>query len=194
MASTDRTSKSITEDNKRIIKNGSLLAVGAAIFMLSLFLMVYYDIVRLYPKSMKEETLKGFAARVEYTLRYQTLLLFSLVFCVMATIYVRVTTMSLNPLDERTESRVQGAKNILTNTLESIIISIFNQLIFVTYAQPVVILKYIPYLNIVLFVGRATFFAGYPLKRSFGYMSTIIPNLILMFINLYYFGSFIEIY
>lgn len=195
MSTTDRTNKPMTaEDNRKIIRNGVILSICSMIFMSLLFLMVYHDTIRLYPKSMKEETLKGFAARVEYTLRYQTLLLFWLVFFVFATIYVRLTTVSLNPLDDKTEYKVMSMKNILTNSMESIVISVFAQLIFVTYAQPLVILKYIPLLNLYLFIGRLTFLIGYPLKRAFGYLLTIIPNMILMVVNLYYFGSFVELY
>lgn len=197
--STDERSKAYNrpltaEDRRRVIKVGFILSASALVFMVGLVLLIEYELLSLAPKNMRAETLKGFASRVEYALRYQTLLVFWLLFNVMFTIYGRLTTMALNPLDEKTEQRVQLFKNVLTNSFESIVISVFSQLIFVSFAEPATILQYIPYVNIVQFVGRVAFFAGYPLQRAFGYQCTALPNLVLNIYNLYKFGSFVGIY
>lgn len=182
------------DDIKRVMKIGLILSLSAIVFMLGFAVLVHYDAVKLYPETTKVESLKGFASRVEYALRYQTLLVFWLTFNILATIYGRITTKALNPLDEKTEEKVQLFKNILTNSFESIVVSIFSQLIFVSFAEPAVILKFIPLINIVTFIGRVAFFAGYPLKRAFGYHCTLVPNTILTIYNMVKLGSFLGIY
>lgn len=175
---------------KQVMRTGLILSVGAIAFMIVSLVLVGFDIVNLYPNKMNADILKGFAARTEYTLRYQTLLVTWLLANVLITIYGRITTKALNPLDENTETSVQMIKCILTNSFESIIISVFSQLIFVTFAEPAAVLKFIPLINIIQFIGRLAFFAGYPLKRAFGYMCTIWPNIILCAFNTYKLGEF----
>lgn len=194
MPSDDRARSMTNEELRKIRQNGAILAASSIVFMGILTLLVHYDGVKLYPSTMTEEILKGFAARVEYALRYQTLLAFYLLFNIMATIFGRLTRGALNPLDEKTETRVQREKNILTNSFESIVLSVFSQLIFVSFAAPGCILKCIPLINVLHFVGRIAFHIGYPLKRSFGYSATIIPTTVLNFYNLYKFVSFLGLY
>jgi len=182
------------EEMKRIMKVGAVLAISAVVFMLGLGLLIHQNIIGLHPASTREETLKGFAPRVEYALRYQSLLVFWLTFNVVATIYGRLTTNALNPLDERTEHRVQMFKNVLTNSFESVVVSVFSQLIFVSFAEPLTVLKFIPFINIVQFIGRVSFFAGYPMYRAFGFQCTILPNICLSFYNLFKLGSFMGFY
>lgn len=181
-------------EEKNIIKIGGVLVSSALIFMVGLALLVHYEHVSLAPKEMKVETLKSFANRIEYALRYQTLLVFWLLVNVLITIYGRLTTKALNPLDENTEQGVEVFKRILTNSFEQIIISVFAQLTFVSFAEPLTILKFIPYINIVQFIGRVAFLAGYPWYRAFGFNCTAVPNIVLIFYNLYSFGSFIGLY
>lgn len=85
------------EETKRIMKTGIVLMVSALIFMAGFAILVHSDVVKLHPASTSAESLKGFAARVEYAFRYQTLLVFWLVFNIYATIYGRITTKALNP-------------------------------------------------------------------------------------------------
>lgn len=181
-------------EQKKMIKTGAVLVSAAMIFMVGLALLVHYELVSLAPKEMKVETLKSFANRIEYALRYQTLLVFWLLVNVLITIYGRFTTRALNPLDETTEQEVEVFKRILTNSFEQIIISVLAQLTFVSFAEPLTILKFIPYINIVQFVGRVAFLAGYPLYRAFGFNCTAVPNIVLVCYNLYSLGSFIGLY
>lgn len=184
---------SATEEEK-IMKVGGVLVASAMTFMIGLGLLVHFDHVNLAPKEMKVEALKGFAGRAEYALRYQTLLVFWLFVNVILTIYGRVTTKALNPLDERTEQNVEMFKRILTNSFEQIVLSVFAQMTFVSFAEPETILKFIPFINIVQFVGRVSFMAGYPLYRAFGFNCSFVPTIVLIFYNLYSFGSFIGLY
>lgn len=182
------------EEEKKVFKVGAVLATSSLIFMIGFALLVHYDIVRLHPSNTTAETIHGYAGRVEFTLRYQTLLVFWLVFNTLATIYGRITTKAFNPLEEKSEQRVQLFKNVLTNSFESVITSVFSQLIFVSFATPPTILKVIPLVNIIQFVGRVTFFAGYPLKRAFGFCTTFVPTIWLTAYNVYKFGSFLGAY
>ena len=182
------------DEIRKIMRNGTILAVSAILFMGVMTLLVHTEAIRLYPSNMSVEMVKGYAGRVEFTLRYQTLLVFWLSYMILHTIHGRMTKKALNPLIEATEQHVQMRKNILTNSLESIVISVFSQLIFVSFATPESILKVIPLINIIQFVGRIGFLLGYPLLRSFGFTCTLIPNLYLTVHNLFHFGSFVGLY
>lgn len=174
------------------------IAMIAYLLSLTLIAVTIYlllnDKVRLYPNSIKLESLKGFSSRAEYALRYQTLLYFWLVFNIFSVIYVRVTKKALNPLVDSTEKHVQMQKNILTNSFEGILTSSFLQLIFVSFAEHSYTLKLIPAVNILQFVGRVAFFLGYPLYRTFGVSLTLTPNLLLTGYNMFKLGSYLGLY
>ena len=182
------------EEMKRMVKIGAILFVSSIIFMGGLSLLVHFDTIRLYPSSMNAEMLKGYAARIEYTFRYQTLLAIWLMFNIFATVHVRLTQKAINPLDEKSEQKVQLMKNVLTNSYEQIVLSVLAQLIYVSFASPECILKVIPLVNVIQFVGRIGFFVGYPFKRSFGFSCTMIPTIALIFYNTYKFVSFLGLY
>lgn len=166
----------------------------ALAFMYAVYYAVMNDKIQLYPSSMKADSLKGFTSRAEFALRYQTLLLAWLKLNVYAVIYVRLTTKALNPLVDSTEKHVHSIKNILTNSFEQIILSIFSQLAFASFADPTLTLKLIPAINIVQFIGRVTFFFGYPMYRTFGFTLTSFPNAVLIFYNLYRLGVYAQLY
>lgn len=177
-----------------------LIRIATFAFFLSLLSMagflylVMNDIVKLYPNSIKLESLKGFSSRAEFALRYQSLLFGWLIFSIHSVIYSRLTTKALNPLVESTEKHAQKNKNILTNSFEQILISSLLQLIFVSFAEHIYTLKLIPAINIIQFLGRITFFAGYPLYRTFGMTLTLLPNTLLAGYNLYKLGSYMSFY
>lgn len=183
--------KAMTRDEEdRVMRTGYVLITAAFIFMGGLTFLVHRDVLKLYPDNYTPDTLKGYASRVEYALRYQTLLVLWLIINTLITIFARFSTRALNPLDDKTEQRVQLFKNILTNSFETIVISVFSQLIFVSFAKPEIILKFIPLVNVIQFVGRAAFLAGYPLLRAFGFISTFVPSVVLTGYNVYRFYGF----
>lgn len=189
---TDREEPPINWDDFR--KLALVLSIGALMFLTGFYLLVCYDVVRLYPKGWTEDKLRGFSLKAEYTLRYQSLLIFWLLFNVLATIYGRISNLAVNPLDDRTEPRVQMFKATLSNSYEQILISVMSQLIFVSFCDSSMVLKYIPFVNIIQFIGRIAFFAGYPMKRGFGFLLTVAPNLVLTVYNIYMLGSFVGLY
>lgn len=183
-----------SEEVKKVFKSGTILASSALAFMILMFVLVQQEIIRLHPSKVDEDSLASFGDRMQYTIRFQFLWVLWLLINIIGTIYVRLTTFSIDPLNSSTEGNVQAMKNILTNSLESFILSAFAQYVFVSFASPLTVLKYIPLVNIIQFVGRFAFTAGYPLKRAFGYQCTIITNLCLVLYDLYAFGSFLGMY
>jgi hypothetical protein len=177
-----------------------LVKVATAAFLFSWLLIgavMYFclnDTLRLYPKSIKLDSLKGFNSRVEFSLRHQVLLYLWLFFNVHSVIYVRLTRKAINPLVESTEKLAQQQKNILTNSFEQTMMSSFLQLMFCSFADPSLVMKLIPAVNLVQFLGRIAFFLGYPYYRTFGVSLTLTPNMLMMGFNLYHFGSYLGFY
>lgn len=195
--------KSTTYTQHRPLRKDELIRlrkIALAAFALAHVIMygVYYavmnDKIQLYPSSLKPDSLKGFTSRAEFALRYQTLLLSWLVFNIIAVIYVRLTHKALNPLVESTEKHALAIRNILTNSFEQIVLSIFSQLAFVSFADPTTTLKLIPAINLVQFVGRIAFMLGYPMYRTFGIALTFHPSVILVVYNLYRLGLYAQFY
>lgn len=178
----------------------TLIRVAQVAFLFSLVVIggvayfAHHDVIRLYPRKFDASSLKGFNSRFEYCLRYQTPLFLWLVFNINAVIYVRLTRKALNPLVESTEKQAQMQKNILTNSFEQIMTSVFLQLAFASFADPETVLKFIPAINCVQFVGRIAFFLGYPYYRTLGVSLTLTPSLMMLCFNVYRFGAFLGFY
>ena len=117
-----------------------------------------------------------------------------LVFNIHAVIYVRITRKALNPLVDSTEKHAQSMKNILTNSLEQVLISSFLQLIFASFADSTLCLQLIPLVNVVQFMGRIAFFFGYPLFRTLGVSLTLLPNTLMVGYNVYKFAAYLNLY
>lgn len=159
--------------------------------------VVYFalnDTMKLYPNTIKLDALRGFNSRAEYSLRYQTLLYLWLVFNVHAVMYTRLTKKALNPLVDSTEKHAQMQKNILANSFEQIVTSSFLQLAFASFADATLVMKLIPAVNVVQFLGRIAFFVGYPMYRTLGFSLTMTPNLLMLGYNLYRFGAYLNLY
>ena len=174
------------------------IAMLAFIFSSSLIGGIIYfalnDTIKLYPSQIRQDALKGFNSRAEYSIRYQTLLYFWLIISIFNVMYVRVTKKALNPLVDSTEKHAQMQKSMLTNSLEQILISSFLQLGFASFADASLVLKLIPAVNFVQFFGRIAFFFGYPLYRTLGFTLSMSPNLLMLGFNLYKMGAYIGLY
>lgn len=179
---------------EKLYKIAVLAMLASWLFMGAVFYLCVNDSLKLYPKTVTEESLQSFTSRAEYSLRYQTLLYLWLVFNVQHVIYVRLTKKAINPLVDNTEKFALEAKNILTNSFEQTLISSFVQLIFCSFAGPSTVMKFIPVVNMVQFLGRITFFLGYPNYRSFGVSLTMWPSMLMLIFNAYHFGSFLGLY
>lgn len=179
----------------RLMRIAAFAFIASLIIIAGVYYLVMNDLLVLYPKSVKLDTMKGFNLRAEYTLRYQTLLYLWLIINIHMVIYVRITKKALNPLVESTEKHAQKFKNILTNSFEQILLSCFLQLAFVSFADThSYTLKLIPAINIVQFVGRIAFTVGYPYYRTLGVSLSMTPNLLMLIHNLYKLGSYLDLY
>lgn len=187
------TSDPSSPDGDGIVLGTGLLAC-AAVLQAIVAAFVHSDVIKLHPSTVTEKSLKEFPARIEYAFHYQTLLALWLLFNVMTTMFKRAASGAMNPMDETTEVRVKSIKAVLTNSLESIVLSVLLQLIFVSFAAPGCVLKCIPLINIIQFFGRITHYAGYPMYRGFGFSLTLMPNLLMAGYNLYKFGAFLQLY
>lgn len=178
----------------KLVKVATVAGVLAFLIMGAIIHFCLNDTLRLYPSTINLETLKGFNSRVEFSLRHQTLLYLWLFFNVHSVIYVRLTRKAINPLVDSTEKLAQQQKNILTNSFEQTLMSSFLQLAFCSFADASLVLKLIPAVNLVQFIGRIAFWLGYPYYRTFGVALTLGPNALMMGFNLYHFGSYLGYY
>lgn len=184
----------VGEDWKKLFKVASASMAAAFAFMSIIFVLAYNNILKLYPSDMYAAELGTYMDRVQYAIRYQTLLILWLIINVHLVMYVRLTKKAVNPLTASTEHHCQAVKAVLTNSCEQILISLFAQLMVISYASPMTVLTMIPAINVVQFIGRVAFYFGYPIYRSFGMMLTLLPNTIMIFYGLFKFGDFINLY
>lgn len=182
------------QELKKLMRVAFAAGLAASLLLIVSFLLCHHDKLKLYPSDVNPELLKDFASKVEFTLKYQVLLVLWLVINVHIVIYHRLSRGALNPLTECTEHLAQASKLILTNSCEQILISFFTQLIFVAHADGACVLKVIPWFNLIQFIGRIAFFAGYPLYRTFGISLSLWTNTIMTFYNIYKFGGFLNLY
>lgn len=129
----------------------------------------------------------SFASKLEFTARYWILPVFWVTFNILTVISRRIIHPSaLNPLASG-EIFTQREQNILRNSLEQIVISIVSQIIVLTYLEGEQVSRLIPMINVLFFVGRITFWIGYPLYRTFGFVLTFLPSFLMVFFSLYRF-------
>lgn len=129
----------------------------------------------------------SFASKLEFTARYWILPVFWITFNILTVISRRIIHPSaLNPLASG-EMYTRREQNILRNSLEQIVISIISQVIMLTYLEGEQVSRLIPMINVLFFVGRITFWIGYPLYRTFGFVLTFLPSFLMVFFSLYRF-------
>lgn len=174
------------------IRTAGILVISSHVIQLVSFLLVCFEVIRLYPsKKVDESTLQTMQSRVEFAFRYQILLVLWLLINIFATIFARVKSAALNPLERDTEAEMAGPKNILTNSFEQVILSFLGQLVFIAYADPIHVLKYIPLINVLMFFGRIAFLLGYPMKRGLGFFAGFTPSIIMIIFGTYKFLGFL---
>lgn len=118
---------------------------------------------------------KTYGTKLEFTVRYWLLPLIWFKLNIYLVILKRVPSRAVNPLDGH-EHIVEGVKNILTNTLEQMVASLVMQSILISFLTPDEVVNFIPLINLLFFLGRITFWLGYPLLRTFGFMTTSLPT------------------
>jgi uncharacterized MAPEG superfamily protein len=126
--------------------------------------------------------------RLVFTLRYQLIGLFAIVWSLLQVSLTRAVTNAINPLSGH-EAIIDKANRILTNSVEQFLLNCINQLIISTYLTEDK-LKLIPLLSLLFITGRIAFWIGYqiaPKYRSFGFTVTSVPTFVLFGFNVFFF-------
>lgn len=161
---------------------------GAFTAVFVLYITYSYNI-NLSP-NITANDLIDFSSKLKFLFQYLTLGLTWLLLSVYFVVKVRVFSIAMNPMFGY-EHLTQAAKNNLTNSLEQFLLSSVSQLILITYIDSTVIIKLIPVINLLFFIGRIAFWFGYPQYRAFGFSLTLIPNSLMVCFNLF---KFIKMY
>ncbi len=169
----------LTEKERQEIKaiwarNLPLMAVSWAVLGIVAYALLNNKINLNQYNKTPPQNLTDIGPRIKFVLQSSTLSVVWLAFCMFNVGLRRSFTPAINPLAGH-EKRTEAAKNIFTNSLEQFTMSIFSQLILVTYLEPKVILNVIPVINLLFIVGRITFWLGYPTRRAFGFNLTNMP-------------------
>ncbi|KAI1279040.1 hypothetical protein HDE_14117 [Halotydeus destructor] len=169
---TSRKSKEPQPANKAVV--GILMLVGFGIIGGS-YHLVNTGVLKL-GGATQAATLKNFSAKAEFTVRYWILPMVWIVLAIFNVGRGRGKHNALNPLTAN-EPLVQVQKNILTNSIEQTLFTFGVQLSMLPYLTADQVLKFIPLINVLFFVGRFLFAIGYPNYRSTGFGMTHFPTL-----------------
>lgn len=169
------------------VKVAFFLGLVSASFLTSVavYLVQTGDFLILPPKPVYYP--QSFASKLEFTARYWIFgvvwILFSMTHVMMRRIYG-----AMNPL-AGTEGIVVRANNILTNSLQQFFASTIVQVSVITYLSGDEIVRCIPIMNVMYFVGRAAYWFGYPKYRTFGFCVTFFPTIIVAAYTLFKFAT-----
>jgi len=122
--------------------------------------------------------------KLELVLCYQSLAVFWLLFNLFYVISRRCKSGLLDPLAANNDARVVEANHIFHNSIEQFLLSVFAQIISISFIDKSILIKLIPLINILFIVGRISFFYGYPNRRTFGFLCSAIPTTLLIHYNL----------
>jgi len=173
-------------------RRGLFLTAFATAF-LSFFVYLVIDDILTFSGPMKAQDLSDFASRLKFLFRFQTLNLFWLMFCMYWVISKRMGTPAVERVIEY-DHLTALAQRHFTNTIEQYLMSLLSQLILITYLDASNIIRYIPAINVLFFIGRFTFWIGYPKHRTFGFMINNFALLATVAYNLYKFGQLYKIF
>lgn len=169
------------------VKVAFFLGLVSASFITSVavYLVQTGDYLILPPKPVYYP--QSFASKLEFSARYWILgvvwLLFSMTHVMMRRIYG-----AMNPL-AGTEGIVVKAKNILSNSMEQFFASLVVQVSAITYFSGDEVVRCIPIMNVMYFIGRAAYWFGYPKYRTFGFCVTFFPTIVVAAYTLYKFAT-----
>ncbi|XP_054153705.1 uncharacterized protein LOC128952346 [Oppia nitens] len=155
---------------------GALMAVGMAFLAIVAFGLYSGRLNINQFQGTRADTLKQIAPRLQFVLRNLTPGLLFLLFSIIYVGIQRGAKGAENPAAGR-DHLIQLPKNILQNTIEQLLLSVFAQLILVTYLNPGQVLNVIPVMNGLFFVGRVLFFIGYPNYRGLGFQLSAFPSM-----------------
>lgn len=123
--------------------------------------------------------LKAPADRLVFAFRWLFISSLTIVFALFGVLNVRGKSNAVDPINGGAENLTEVPNRILRNTMEQFFLHMAGLLMLSTILEPSS-LKAIPILVLLFLLGRVTFALGYrssPFNRSYGFMTTLIPNL-----------------
>jgi len=122
--------------------------------------------------------MKTYSNKLEFTVKHLSLgVLWSLISILMV-ILRRLSIGAINPLaNQNREMYLKRPAMVLQNSLEQFIISSFGQISLISYIPNWAVVKVVPWINFLFFVGRISFTIGCPKYRTFGMLMTLAPNI-----------------
>ena len=129
--------------------------------------------------------------RFLYTLRLQTPAFLILMASILDVSIIRLYTPAINPLSGNAEHHVLFANCFLTNHVQQMLLNVPGQLVLASFLDEGQ-MKVIPILVALFVFGRASFYMGYKrsyLKRTVGFMSSMVPSCIIWIVNAYFLGK-----
>ena len=160
-----------------------VLTVSAVLTLIGLY---YGHELLVVPKlRLNQLHLHSLQDRLTFAIRLQLPGLLTLLISVLHVVLVRYRGGAKL---SNSDANLQLARQILSNTLEQLLLSAGSQIILATYL-PEDRLKILPLIAVTFLLGRLTFLIGYlvaPHWRSFGFVLTIIPTIGALGYDLYF--------
>jgi len=169
----------MTSDRKTVIIG---ILIGFS-FLAGTFYAFHYHM----GKNFSIPHVHSLADRLTFVLRYQVVGMILLMLNMQQVGLKRFFSKAINPLAGH-DHLVETSMRVLTNTMEQYMLSFVNQLMLATWLSEEK-LKIIPLINIYFLVGRLSFWIGYQIDhkyRTFGFVVTAIPNLVMTGFNTYF--------
>lgn len=174
-----------------------LLISGLALLPIAyqLALLGYLDILA---GNVTGYDLATFADKLEFTVKYFTL---PAVWLVWNIIYVEVRRIQVGAgLDVHATPEGKHVNNfdigqrVLANSVEQVLVSVTTQLALTAIVDGYTLVRTIPILNFLWFIGRVFYFLGYPKYRCFGWPLTFYSIAAASLYTLYAFVRFFLFY
>ncbi|XP_062570207.1 transmembrane protein 79-like [Saccostrea cucullata] len=124
--------------------------------------------------------LKDPAGRLAFAVKWLFISSFCIIFAMFGVLRVRGSTNAVDPINGGAENLIEVPNRILRNNVEQYFLHMAGILALSTILD-VSSLKAIPVLSGLFLLGRLTYGLGYsrsPFNRSFGFIMTFIPTLI----------------
>ena len=130
--------------------------------------------------NVKADQVSGLGSKLEFTFKMLALPLIwvlgsNATVCLLRLIRVQ----AIDPLNYR-EELIEVPVNVLSNSIEQLILTAFGQLAVVIHLNGPEIVRIIPLVNFLFIIGRTAYALGYPKWRSFGFTLTALPSALLI--------------
>ena len=153
-----------------------IIASGVLTTVLIAFLSLYV----LSPGT--EQQFPSSQEKLVYTIRWQSVSIFTLLFGILKVGSGRYSTTAFDPISGKGEHFIAVDVRYLQNTMEQFILNVLGQLILSTYLSASALPRVIPLLVTLFVLARIVFYIGYrkdPIYRGAGFAMTLFPNVLM---------------